>query len=262
MELSRKAGGGVASALMVEIARYGGVARSHLNEHGLSATMKTAGHFIQARARRSKTVAGRRGATFRVESATLSYELGRYNGAWLNERSVEIPLAKHLLSGISPDAILEVGNVLCHYDRSGHTVVDKYEAIEGVVNADILNYEPGRTFDAVIGVSTLEHVGFDEPQKNPLGPVLALDAMRSFLSDSGFVFVTVPMGHNPGLDASIASGRFSCSRQFSLRRTNAANDWVQDTVDAALGAQYGRPFPNANAVYVGLDGPGAASVRL
>lgn len=262
MELSRKVGGGPAGPLLVELARYTGVARSHLRDEGLTSTVKRLGRFLRARALRPRTVAQRRGRTFSVGAVTLPYELSRYNGAWLNERSVEISLARHLLSGLAPDAVLEVGNVLPHYDRSGHTVVDKYEAIEGVVNEDILEYQPGRTFDAVVAISTLEHVGFDEPNKNPLGPALALDAMRSHLSPGGFVLVTVPLGYNPGLDDSIATGRFSCSRQFSLRRTSKDNDWVQDSVEAALDADYGSPFPNANAVYIGLDGPGTAAVRL
>lgn len=262
MELSRKTGGGPASALVVEVARYTGAARSHIRDEGLAATLKTAGQFIQSRVSRSRTVARRAGSTFTIGSATLAYELGRYNAAWLNERSVEVSLAKHVLSGISPKVVLEVGNVLPRYGRGGHTIVDKYEAIEGVQNEDILDYQPGRTFDAVVAVSTLEHVGFDEPVKNPLGPALALDAMRKLVSPNGFVFVTIPLGYNPGLDALIQSGQFTCARQFGLRRTNADNEWVEDSVDALVGMKYGRPFSSANAVFVGLDGPGAPSVRI
>lgn len=245
MELSRKAGGGPAGALLVEVARYTGVVRSNIREEGVTCTVKKLGRFLQARALRPRTLAQRRGRTFSLGSATLPYELSRYNGAWLNERSVEISLAKHLLSGIAPDAVLEVGNVLARYGRSGHTIVAKYEDIEGVVNEDILDYQPGRNFDAVVAVSTLEHVGFDEAVKNPLGPALALDAMRSLLSPDGFVLTTVPLGYNPDLDDAIASGNFSCSRQFALRRTSAENDWVEDTVEAiwALGTGDRSPLP-------------------
>jgi len=185
MELSRKTGGGPASALVVEVARYTAAARSHLRDEGLTASLKTVGRFIKTRAMRPGTVARRQGRSFTIGSATLAYELGRYNGAWLNERTVEVPLAKHVLSGLPPRTVLEVGNVLPRYGRTGHTVVDKYEAIEGgVENEDILDYQPDRTFDAVVAVSTLEHVGFDEPVKNTSGPALALDAMRKMVSAS------------------------------------------------------------------------------
>lgn len=262
MELSRKVGGGRGSALTVEIARYADVFGGHLREDGLRATLGRTMRFLHERARRPKVVAQRRGRTFSVGTAVLPYELGRYNGAWLNERTVEIAVARHLLSGLDPESVLEVGNVLAHYGQVGHTVVDKYEAIEGVINEDILDFRPDRTYSAVVAISTLEHVGFDEPTKNEHAPTEALAAMRSLLSPSGFLLVTVPLGYNPGLDADIATGAFSCARQFSLRRVSAENEWVADTIEAAKGCAYGSPYNNANAVYVGIDGPGAASVRL
>lgn len=262
MELSRKTGGGPAGALVVEVARYTGAARSHIRDEGLAATLKSAGRFIHTRATWPRIVAQRQGRTFTIGSATLAYELGRYNGAWLNERTVEVPLAKHVLSGVSPKAVLEVGNVLPRYGRSGHTIVDKYEAIDGVENEDILDYQPGTTFDAVVAVSTLEHVGFDEPVKNPVGPALALDAMRKLVSTDGFLLVTIPLGYNPDLDDSIAAGQFACARQFGLRRTSEDNEWVEDSLDALIGTKYGSPFPNANGLYVGLDGPAADAVRI
>lgn len=262
MELSRKAGGGPASALVVEVARYAGAARSHLRDEGLPATLRAAARLVRARATRPTTVARRQGRTFSIGAATLGYELGSYNNAWLNERSVEVSLAKHVLSGISPKDVLEVGNVLSRYGRSGHTIVDKYEDLDGVDNADILDYQPGRTFDAVVALSTLEHVGFDDPVKNPMGPAAALDALRKLVSPTGFVLVTVPLGYNPDLDDLLTSGQFACARQFGLRRRSADNDWVEDNVESIVGTSYGSPFTNANAVYVGVDGPGAQSVRI
>lgn len=180
----------------------------------------------------------------------------------MNERTVEVPLAKHVLSGLSPRTVLEVGNVLPRYGRSGHTIVDKYEAIAGVLNEDILAFQPDRSFDAVVAVSTLEHVGFDEPVENPLGPVLALDAMRKLVSANGFLLVTVPLGYNPDLDDSIVTGQFACARQFGLRRTNADNEWVEEPLEGLIGTKYGSPFPNAIGLYIGLDGAAANSVRI
>lgn len=262
MELSRRAGGGRGSSLTVEIARYADVFGGHLREDGLRSTLGRTLRFFHERIRRPKVVARRKGRTFSVGTAVLPYELGRYNGAWLNERTVEIALAHHLLSGVDPETVLEVGNVLAHYGHTGHSVVDKYEAIEGVINDDVLDFHPGRTYDAVLAISTLEHVGFDEPTKIEHAATSALAAMRALVSPSGFLLVTVPLGYNPGLDSDIATGAFSCQRQFSLRRVSADNEWTADTVEAALGSTYGSPYNNANAVYVGIDGPGASSVRL
>lgn len=251
------------SDLAAEMAGYAEVARFYLRREGLASTLKRLARFLAVRAARPRTIAERRGKTFTVGSATLPYELGRHNAAWLTERSVEIALAKHVLTGIAQGDVLEIGNVLAHFGRSGHTVVDKYDAKPNVVNEDILDYRPSRTFDAIVAVSTLEHVGFDEPETpDPQAPTKALSALRDLLSPTGFLLVTVPFGYNAGLDASIAEGRFACERQFCLQRISADNDWREIDLPHALGARYGAPYADGNVLLVGLDGPGVSAARL
>lgn len=263
MGLWPKLDGSRRSALAAEVAGYVEVARFYLRREGLGSTLTRLGRFLKDRAARPQTIAQRRGQTFTVGSATLSYELGRYNGAWLTERSVEISLAKHVLHGIQPSDVLEVGNVLTHFGRSKHTVVDKYDKRPNVLNEDILDYRPGRTFDAIVAVSTIEHVGFDQPETpDSEAPTKALAALRDLLSPTGFLLVTVPFGYNAGLDASIASGRFACERQFCLQRVSADNDWREIELAQALGAGYGAPYADGNVLFVGLDGPGVAAARL
>lgn len=77
--------------------------------------------------------------------------------------------------------------------------------------------------------------------------------MRHHLADDGVLLVTVPMGYNALLDAAIVDHRFSCPKEFSLRRTSIDDRWVQDDVQAVHGLPYGSRFRNANAVYVGLQ---------
>lgn len=167
------------------------------------------------------------------------------------------------LTGIAPHTVLEVGNVLGHFGSPGHTVVDKYDSGPGVLNQDILDYYPGRTFAAIVAVSTLEHVGFDRPETpDPDAPAKALAALRRLLSPDGVLLVTVPIGYNAGLDASIAAGDFSCERQFCLQRVSVDNDWVQTDLQQALTSRYGAPYADGNAVFVGLDGAGSAAARL
>src|SRR4051794_31163768 len=73
--------------------------------------------------------AHRRGQpTFQLGGQTYSYFHHPYNVTWLNERRVEIPVIRALLARERDGRLLEVGNVLSHYDKSlVHPVVDRYE---------------------------------------------------------------------------------------------------------------------------------------
>lgn len=259
MELQRLTRSGTA---FVELGRQRAFFRQSVEDRGWAVTLGGVGRFVRDQALHRRTTRRRETETFTVGGATLRYELGRYNTAWLNERSVEVPLALHALRGVDPSGVLEIGNVLAHYGFTGHTVLDKYENIPGVVNEDVLDYRPGRTFAAVVAVSTLEHVGFDEPTKDPGASAAAWQAMRSLTDPDGFTLATVPLGYNPGLDESVASGVFAADTLLAMRRTSKDNDWTETSVGEALTAAYGRPYPNGNAVLVALDGAGRDRARL
>src|SRR5438094_406404 len=140
MELSRRAGGRRLGAARVEVARLTGFVRWSLQERGVATTLTGAGRFARAQLAHRRTVARRSGLRFSVDGTQLPYELGRHNTAWLNERTVELPVALGALEGVDPADVLEVGNVLSHHGLAGHTVVDKYEQVRGVVNEDARTY--------------------------------------------------------------------------------------------------------------------------
>ena len=77
-----------------------------------------------------------------------------------NERAVEVSLA-HTFLRKPTAATLEVGNVLANFFSFPHDVVDKYEKAPGVLNEDIVSYSPGKKYDFIVTLSTLEHVGWD-----------------------------------------------------------------------------------------------------
>ena len=87
----------------------------------------------------------------------LHYELRRW--AWRTERCVEIALGERAMRAYRPDLTLEVGNVMSLAGVAGHTIVDKYEEGPGVLNEDIVDFDPGRTYELAVSLSTLEHVG-------------------------------------------------------------------------------------------------------
>ena len=67
--------------------------------------------------------------------------------------------------------------MLSHYDPVRHAILDKFEQAPGVINEDALTWEPGRAFERILSISTFEHIGFDDDDKDPTGQRI-LDALR------------------------------------------------------------------------------------
>ena len=101
--------------------------------------------------------------------AYLLYNHTKKGDAWTNERAIEVPIILELLKEYKGKNVLEVGNVMHLYcKRSSKThVLDKYESGKDVINKDIINFKPSKKYNAVISISTLEHVGWDETPHKP-----------------------------------------------------------------------------------------------
>ncbi|MGH3899963.1 MAG: SAM-dependent methyltransferase [Pseudonocardiaceae bacterium] len=181
----------------------------------------------------------------------LPYTFARYNTSYRNERTVEISIAKWFLSA-DVGRTLEVGNVMSHYGVRGHTVLDKYEIIPGVLNDDIIEFIPDQLFDTVISISTLEHVGWDEKPREPGKVFRAFDAARNCVAPEGRMLVTVPIGYNKTLDGALRTGEVEFPQESWLVRTSRSNEWIETDRDEALGKKYGQPYRNANAIYAGM----------
>lgn len=180
----------------------------------------------------------RKPQTFVVDGVEHNQLLHLHNRTWRNERAVEIPLAIAFLDR-QPGLVLELGNVLANYGRRGHRVVDKYEERPGVINVDMVEYRPVERFDAIVSVSTLEHVGWDEEPRDPAKIPQAIKHLRRLLSPTGRLFVTCPISHNPYLDALIAEGTSGADREAFLMRDR--DDWRQaDRGEAYSQARMGR----------------------
>ena len=163
-------------------------------------------------------------ATFRFDGEELHYfaEPGVFSGAgphrfepyrllntWskmASERPVEVAVAARFLAAPpAPARLLEVGNVMGNYVRlPDHTVLDKYELAAGVVNEDILEFAPKERYDRIVSVSTLEHVGYDEPQVDLTKSERAFARLLELLTPEGRLLVTVPVGYHPALDDFLA----------------------------------------------------------
>jgi hypothetical protein len=184
-------------------------------------------------------------AEFEYHDEVLPYFLHMYNLTHLNERMVEIAIAHWWLeTQIPPNMIhrgLEVGNVLGHYSRRRHKVIDLYEQAawyqrQQVANIDMFYFQHqiAGTFPWVCSISTIEHTGagFD-----------AIGALKQFTQPGGKLLVTFPTGVDSSLDDMVNRGLMGFTRSCTISR--CGDDWLQDEIPTV--SEYG-PWANAVAV--------------
>jgi SAM-dependent methyltransferase len=144
--------------------------------------------------------------------------------------------------------VLELGNVLGHYRPQRHVVVDKYESAPGVLNRDVLDLEELESFDLIVAISTVEHVGWDESPRDPGKAIAAVASLRRRLAPGGRLVFTVPVGYNPVFDAALREGGVELSSAVAMRRQRRTTSWRQVSVDEAWAHPYDFLLFGARAV--------------
>jgi hypothetical protein len=190
--------------------------------------------------------------SFAFEGRDFHYVSRSPNRTWDNERAVELPIVWDAVSAhANAGDTLEVGNVLRNYFPIKHQVVDKYEVGTGVINEDVVDFQPAQPKGLVVSISTLEHVGYSESSKQPEKFGLAVENATSWLRPGGRLLFTVPLGYNPVVDEWIANPPPGLgAKRAYMKRTSANNLWQQVGLSAVRGAEYGKPFPCANALAI------------
>ena len=188
---------------------------------------------------------------FTFDDRLISLFYHAYNMTWANERSVEIPIILDFMSHYESKSVLEIGNVLSHYGDVNHTILDKYERGNGIINEDILDFVATEKFELIVSISTFEHFGFDDDMDCDSGVKIldAIDASLKLLALNGRLVLTVPLGYNPSLDQLITDNKLKCNRSFFICRIGPLK-WETTTIEKALAYRYGRPFPYANAIMI------------
>ncbi|HEX5410294.1 MAG TPA: hypothetical protein VFZ27_00370 [Terriglobia bacterium] len=194
----------------------------------------------------------RRPSRFTFRGQPYRYFWHRYNSTWRNERAIEIPIARSFLAGVSPDKVLEIGNVLSHYGPVSHEVVDKYEQTEGVRNEDVCDFRSDKKYDLILSISTLEHVGWDEEPKDETKVLRAIENLRGLLGPQGKLVITIPVGYNPPLDRLIEQGRIIFSSRAFLKRSPRRNEWREVGEPEVRPPWYDRQSNCAHELLVGV----------
>jgi hypothetical protein len=186
---------------------------------------------------------------FKIENLKYRYFVNKNNSVY-TERVVEIPYIIKFLNLQTDENLLEVGNVLSKYLKMSHTILDKYEIGENIINEDAVNYNPGKKFSNIVSISTFEHIGFDEPIREYGKMTEALLNIIGLLEENGRLVITVPLGYNPEVDDLIRSHRINFSKTHFLKRFSRLNLWKETSMDDALRFKYGSKYPAANAIAI------------
>lgn len=195
--------------------------------------------------------------TFQFEGKKYDYYNEIYNGTNTNERSIEIPIVWKIVNDFikqfENEPILEVGNVLSKYFPFNHTIIDKYEINENVVNKDIVDFKPQKVYKLIISISTLEHVGFDEEKIEPNKVVKTFENLKNALSSDGKIIVTLPLGYNPSLDDFLKNRILKFDEMFFMKRVSKNNRWEQVSEEKVFLKKYSNKFPpHANELFIGI----------
>jgi hypothetical protein len=200
--------------------------------------------------------------SFSFRGETYHYWVRRHNFTYFHERCVELPIMERLLSEYGGRRVLEIGNVMLHYDPSlDHRVVDKFEKHPRVTNADVVDFDSSDRFDLIFSISTLEHVGWDDDPRDPGRVLLAVEHLKRLLAPDGVLMVSAPLGYNPHFDSHVFSGNLGLRAAF-LKRIGPGMDWQEASLEDCVGAQYDSPYPCANVLFIGnYKRPGNSTVK-
>jgi hypothetical protein len=183
----------------------------------------------------------------------IKYFINFYNRTWLNERCIEIALAKYYINKFHSDNILEIGNVMSHYSDVYHTVIDKYENALNVYNYDVADFKLDKKFNLIISLSTMEHVGWDEDIKDPNKILLAINNLKNHLTHDGFIIITLPIGYNTSLDLYLKNNMLPFDYYYAYIKTDKFN-WIKTELHSILDSKYDFESSSANAIVVGFIG--------
>ncbi|MEQ9671746.1 hypothetical protein [Coleofasciculus sp. G2-EDA-02] len=150
-------------------------------------------------------------STFIYKAKPLYYNRIPVNNS--AERSIEIPIAFDFLANLKEkNKILEVGNVLHFYENSlseyigirSRRIVDKFERCPGVNNVDLMDLPSEEKYEAIVSISTVEHIGQgvepsgyygeDDEVGDLEAPLKAIAKIYDLLVVGGQALITVPFG--------------------------------------------------------------------
>ena len=187
---------------------------------------------------------------FSLNGEQYEYMLA-YSTFGLNERIVEIPLMCKYIQNAKGKNVLEVGSVFSLLLKGLFDVVDLTEVGPGIINLDIVDYQPGKKYDLIFSISTIEHFGRGDygDQEDEKKLKKAIDHIISLLSDGGVFVATIPTGWNKQLDRLIVDKSLPFQEIYAMKRVSVGV-WKQTEITEVMEFRYDFPFKYANGICI------------
>lgn len=178
--------------------------------------------------------------TFDFHGHTLGYYDHPANTTRVNERAVELPIARAWVGRLTPSERsfgMEFGNVLTQYGLRppAWPTLDLYEPDDThpMIREDARTWLPpyGGFAMALCTISTLEHVGWDDDHDPTQAPALLDRVLARWLIPNAPALITWPMGWHPALDRLVCDGATGATRVTVYQRAAGpdgpgADEWI------------------------------------
>ena len=155
--------------------------------------------------------------------------------------------------------------MLSYYLKVDNDILDKYEIMDGVINEDIVDFNPLKRYDVIISIFTLSVVrwsediearrtGTNSPSVSPRDPNKVLGAINNLnrlLAPGGQIVIFHDLGRNPAMDKLLKSGELRFDKYYYLKRISGYRWKEVDGLDLNE-VKYDKSIPSANEVLVGV----------
>ena len=141
--------------------------------------------------------------------------------------------------------------MLSYYFKVDHDILDKYEIIDGVINEDVVDFNPLKRYDLIISILTLPNVGWNEDPQDPNKVLRAINNLNRLLAPRGQIVVFHPLGQNPAMDKLLKSGELRFDKHYYLKRISGYRWKEVDGLDLNE-VKYDKSIPSANEVLIGV----------
>jgi hypothetical protein len=192
--------------------------------------------------------------TFEFQGRTYHYIFHKYCTTWRNERTVLIPIIWEIVKKYKEQnkTILEVGNVLSYYFDVNHDILDKYEIKDDVINEDVVDFKPTKSYDLIVSIVSLELVGLreNEGHGDALKTLQAIMNLKSILSPGGKIVAGICLGFNTEFDNLLRNNAVHFNKACYLKKISSYK-WEEVDWKDVKDIKYDESIPSANGVLVG-----------
>lgn len=191
--------------------------------------------------------------TFEFQGKQYRYFFHPYCSTWKNERCAIIPIVWDIIKKNEEQGkrVLELGNMLSYYYHVTHDILDKYEITDGVINEDVVSFDPPKPYDTVVSIMTLQEVGFKETPPDPNKFYLALDNLKRHTVQDGKIIIIHGIGENNEMDHQLRNGTLEFNKRFYIMRTSG-HKWKEASWEDIKDLGYDHSIPTANGVVIGI----------